>query len=117
VTRRWLMMLICAVGNARYFESWRAAVQLRVALGRAERLANLVSDKSSLNASRLSTVRSIATPMLALAPTPGRSKLCQIRASEADADCSAWEHAERQWQRSVSQILFYPAMHIAQHTN
>ena len=117
VTQRWLMMLICAVGTGRYFDSWRAAVQLQVALDRAERLSHLVSNEPCLNASRLNTIRSIAAQTLALAATSSRPKLCQIRGSGVDTDRYAWDHGERQWQRSVLQASFHPTMQTVQYLN
>ena len=99
VVRRWLMSLISAIGATDYFDAWLAVVQLRVALDRAERLAEveLMSSESRLFASRrLSDIRSIATPMLALAPTLSRHEIRQMRTSDAYRDRRMQEHIEQQ---------------------
>lgn len=108
VARRWLMSLISAIGATDYFDAWLAAVQLREALDRAERLAGtgLMSSESKLLAScRLNGIRSIATPMLALAPTPSRHELRQMHTSDAHRDRRMREHMEQQWGHSVQRQL------------
>ena len=108
VVRRWLMSLISAIGTTDYFDAWLAAVQLRVALDRAERLAEvgLMSSESRLFVSRrLDDIRSIAAPMLALAPTLSRHEVRHMRTSDAHRDRRTQEHMEQQWVRSVQQQL------------
>jgi hypothetical protein len=105
---RWLMSLISAIGTIDYFDAWLAAVQLRVALDRTERLAELglMSTESRLFASRrLDDIRSIATPMLALAPTPSRHEIRQMHTSDAHRDRRTQEQMEQQWKHSVQQQL------------
>jgi hypothetical protein len=101
------MSLISAIGTIDYFGAWLAGVQLRVALDRAERLAwvGLMSSESRLFASRrLHDIRSIATPMLALAPTPSRHEIRQMHTSEAHQDRPTQERVEQQWKRSVQHL-------------
>jgi len=118
LARRWLMGLICAIGTARYFDSWLAAVQLRVALDRAERLASLMANEFRASASRrFRGVQSLAAPMLALAPAPSRLEICKLRTLDADADRCAWNDAEHQWRRSILQVRFNSTMHVAQYSN
>ena len=105
---RWLISLICAIGTTDYFDAWLAAVQLRVALDRAERLAGvgLMSCESRLLASRrLDDIRSIAAPLLALAPTPTRHEIRQMHTSDRHRDRRTREDMEQQWARSVQQQL------------
>jgi hypothetical protein len=106
--RRWLMSLISAIGTIDYFDAWLAAVQLRVALDRAERLAGggLMSSESRLFAlRRLNDIRSTATPMLALAPSPSRHEIRQMHTSDGHRDRRTREDMEQQWGRSVQQQL------------
>jgi len=105
---RWSMSLISAIGAIDYFDAWLAATQLRVALDQAERLAGLglMSCESRLFASRrLNDMRSIATPMLALAPTPSRHEIRQMRTSDGHRDRQTREDMKQQWGRSVQQQL------------
>jgi hypothetical protein len=107
-TRRWLMALTCAVGTARYFDAWLAAVQLQAALERAERQAWRMSDGRALCASRqIRSVRAIAAPMLALAPAPGRGDIRRIRRPGVYRDCWTWEQAEQRWRQDVLQPRFH----------
>jgi hypothetical protein len=102
------MSLVSAIGTTDYFDAWLAAVQLRVALDRAERLAGvgLMTSEARLFASRrLNDIRSIATPMLALAPTLSRHEIRQMHTSDAHQDRRTREHMEQQWVRSVQQQL------------
>jgi hypothetical protein len=106
VVHRWLMSLICAIGTTNYFDAWLAAVQLRVALDRAERLAGLMSSGAGVFAlCRLNNIRSIGVPMLTLAPTPRRHEIRQMRTSDAHRDRRTLEHMEWQWRRSLEQRL------------
>jgi hypothetical protein len=103
-----LMSLISAIGTIDYFDAWLAALQLRVALDRAEQLAGLrlMSCESRLFASRrLDDIRSIATPMLALAPTLSRQEIRQMHTSDAHRDRRTREHMEQEWKHSVQQQL------------
>lgn len=108
MARRRLMSLISAIGTLDYFDAWLAGVQLRVALERAERLVGLglMSSESRLFGSRrLDDIRSIATPMLALAPAPSRQEIRQMHTSDAHRDRRTMEHVEQQWKHSVLRQL------------
>jgi hypothetical protein len=113
VVRQWLMSLISAIGTTSYFDAWFAAVHLRVALERAERLVGIMSDESRVfTAGRLNDIRSIVTPIMALAPAPSRHEVRKMRSSDAQdrltrehQDRWTREHMERQWGRSVQRQM------------
>lgn len=109
--RHHLVMLTCAVGTARYLESCLAAAHLRLALVEADHLAG-----ASARARRLvESVRSIAGPMLALAPMVSRAQIRQLRTSDPHVDLCAWQLAELQWRRDVLQVHFRDIRHLARY--
>jgi hypothetical protein len=111
--RERLVSLTCAIGAGVYFDAWLASVQLLAALDRAESLARTMVDEAGHRASRqIRDLRSIAAPMLALAPAPGIHDVRRLRGSNAYSDRWAWEQFERQWQRHVLQAHFCDVMSL-----
>ena len=101
VQRRFKAM-ICAIGDGRYFDAWLAAAQVRIALENAAQRANALPDEIRVSAvHHLDTMRSIAAPVLALAPSPNRDELRALRISDPEASRLAWERVEQRWRHAL----------------
>jgi hypothetical protein len=100
-SRRHLMELITSIGNGRYFEAWLAATLLRAALVAAEQSVSSQSPVFRTYAERrVMALKTLAAPMLDLAPAPDCIEVRQLS--------SSWARAEAAWRHSVlHQCLYY----------
>jgi hypothetical protein len=112
-TRSHLMILTTAVGTASYFESCFAAARLRLAFDDANQITRrLPACQRDRAQHQLASLRSIAEPMLALAPVLSREEIRQLGSSDPGVDLCAWQLSELQWRREVLQIHFRDIRHI-----
>jgi hypothetical protein len=101
VQRRFKAM-IYSINDGRYFDAWLAAVQVRTALEHATQFADVLPDATRVSAvNHLDTMRSIAAPFLALAPSPTRDELRALRTSDPEANRLAWERVEQRWRHAL----------------
>jgi len=93
------MELIRAIGTIDFLNAWCASRELRRALCRAEELVAVIPPSLARDHAQdeLAGARSIALPMLALAPTPSPAALRQARSSDPGVSRSQWAREERQW--------------------
>jgi hypothetical protein len=102
-TRDRLISLSHAIRGACYFDAWLAAAQLRAALDDAARSARQMPSTEVADATRrLHDVRSLAEPMLALAPAPSRLEIRRLRTSDPRVDRHAWDQTERRWYDAIA---------------
>jgi hypothetical protein len=91
--------LASAIEARDFLLAWFACRELQRVLAHAEACSVAIPVRSGRNSAihRMHVIRSLALPMIELAPIPSKGALQQARSSNWEADRSQWNHEEQQW--------------------
>jgi hypothetical protein len=91
-----------AIQRRDYFGAWTAKNQLNRAIDEAYDLTlRLPSSHRVSCLERLSQIRDLASPAVALAPAPTRAELRALHTGDNMRDRRAWDNLEQRWCSSV----------------
>jgi hypothetical protein len=100
--RRHFVALLRAIQVGSYFDAWLSATLFRSALDAAADLAcELPTESRWRSGYILDAMRCVATPVLALAPSPDRDEVRTLQTSDPNADQRAWKFLEERWRRAI----------------
>jgi hypothetical protein len=91
--------LASAIEARDFLLAWSECRELQRVLAHAEACSVAIPVRSGRNSAthRLHAIRSLALPMIDLAPSPSESALQQARSSNWKIDREQWNHEEQQW--------------------